>query len=505
MAYSLDGKNWVGMGTTTFATEGRGIYYSVNQSLWIATGTTVNNMAKSVDGFTWTPITSPFDVICNDVVYANTVGRWVAVGGNVHTIAVSTDATTWTGLGLTFFSLLGDKGTSVEFSPSLSQFIVTGTTAGNTQGYSSDGLTWTGTPPLFSNSIAGVAFGQNKWIVTGPATPLPTPFANSTTGTNWIIGSQLSIVNGCRGITYNLEYDMWVAACYGTSQIIYSFDGNSWLSGASLFSVTGYRVATTGKRLVPFTIVDDVVGTVMYNTSQILSNATISVLGSLTIDGDLYVFGGLNASVSGSVDVSGGLGFSGSLLFQVGVGTGNTSSSNSSGTNSTSAPVSFQTCNITSDTLSITTANLTLSFDKPLIAGTYSVVVMNYRSASSGQFQLQPVIGLDPTKCTTTSQSYSSSSLSVLFTVSDGGCSNTIVDVVSGTPTTMTIPTDRTAMIIGVSVGCVCGAVLFTLAIVLIMVQRQNRLDKQANEFLKKDEIDNLKHISQARAGSNIQ
>jgi len=190
MAYSFDGKNWIGMGTSTFVTEGRGIFYSVNQSLWIATGTTANNMAKSIDGFTWTPITSPFDTICNDVVYANTVGRWVAVGGNSHTIAVSTDSVTWIGLGLTFFSLPGDKGTSIEFSPSLNQFVVTGTTSGNTQGYSSDGLTWTGTPALFSNSIAGVAFGQDKWIVAGPATPLPTPFANSTNGTNWIIGPQ---------------------------------------------------------------------------------------------------------------------------------------------------------------------------------------------------------------------------------------------------------------------------------------------------------------------------
>jgi len=166
----------------------------------------------------------------------------------------------------------------------------------------------------------------------------------------------------------------------------------------------------------------------------------------------------------------------------------------------------LQTCVISSKQLNIVGANLTLAFDKPLTVGTYSMIVMNYRSASSGQFKLQPVIGLDSSKCNTASQSYSSSSLSMLITVADGSCSGNVGFVTGVTTSPATIAGWRSqAATIGISEGFACGAILFTLTIVIIMIRRQNGMDKRANESLKKDEIENLKHISQARAGSGIE
>jgi hypothetical protein len=472
MAYSYDGKNWIGMGNSVFSTEGKGIYFSISQNLWIATGTTSNNMAKSTDGFTWTPISSPFNVVCNDVVYADGVGRWVAVGGNTNTIAHSTDATSWVGLGMTFFAFPGDQGLSVEFSMFFNQFIVTGTSAGNTQGHSLDGITWTGTAPLFSNTISGVAFGQNKWIITGPATPLPTPFANSTTGDNWIIGPQMTIVNGCRGITYNPSYDIWVATCYGTNKIIYSFDGNNWFPSGTFFSITGYRVATTGKRFDPFTIISDITGNILYNTSQILQNATINVAGNLTIEGDLFLYGILNVSSTSIVKITGNLNILGGFV-------ANILSAN-------------QFLGISTNYLSLEqNSNMTLIFQSDPPVGTYSIMIANY-AANDGQFRLLPILGVSSSKCIDSVQSYTSSALSVVITVGE--------NCVNGTSSAST-GLSREAMI-GIIVGCIVVGIAVAVIIALITVKQRKFLTGKLKDEMKRSEMENMRHIAQASRGS---
>lgn len=469
MAYSYDGKNWIGMGNSVFSSEGKGIYFSVSQNFWVAVGTI---MAKSIDGFTWTPISSPFNVVCNDIVYADSVGRWVAVGGNTNTIAHSTDTISWNGLGMTFFAFPGDQGLSVEFSTFFNQFITTGTSVGNTQGHSLDGISWTGTAPLFSNTISGVAYGQSKWIITGPATPLPTPFANSTTGDNWIIGPQLTIVNGCRGINYNPSYDIWVATCYGTNKIIYSLDGNNWFPSGTFFSITGYRVATTGKRFDPFTIISDITGNVLYNTSQILQNATIAVSGNLTIEGNFLLYGILNVSSNTIIKIKGSFDILGGFVAKI-------------------LPTN-QSLGISTNYLSLEqTSNLTLIFESDPPVGTYSILVVNY-IASNGQFRLLPVLGASSSKCLDSSQSYTSSSLSVTITVVEN-CNNVDSSVSTGLP--------KGAMI-GIIIGCIVVGIAVAIVVALITIKQRKILTSKLKDEMKKSEIENMRNVSQASRGA---
>ena len=199
LAYSTDGIRWTGLGLPVFSTQANGVEW--NGSLWMAVGSGANSIAYSSDGLSWFGSTSGNDIFttsANDIAWNGT--RWVAVGQGTNSIAYSADGITWTAISTTIFST---KGNGVAWTGSLWVAVGTGT---NTISYSSDGITWS---PVTSS-----------------------PFTTSGNDICW---------NGTR----------WVAVGSGTNTLAYSSNGISWTGfGMNLFSVSGNGVCWTGTRFV---------------------------------------------------------------------------------------------------------------------------------------------------------------------------------------------------------------------------------------------------------------
>ncbi len=94
MAYSVDGINWVLVGTSIF-TLANGI--SCNENRFVAVGQGTNNISYSYDGIYWNwsnPSASIFSDQGIGVTWNGT--RFVAVGSGTHSIAYSSNGITWT-------------------------------------------------------------------------------------------------------------------------------------------------------------------------------------------------------------------------------------------------------------------------------------------------------------------------------------------------------------------------------------------------------------------------
>jgi hypothetical protein len=68
IAYSSDGINWTGLGTTIFSGAGYGVEW--NGTRWVAVGNGINIIAYSSDGITWTGLgTTIFSATGNGVAW----------------------------------------------------------------------------------------------------------------------------------------------------------------------------------------------------------------------------------------------------------------------------------------------------------------------------------------------------------------------------------------------------------------------------------------------------
>jgi len=140
--YSSDGINWqeasgtpFGIGSNSFNSTGVGIAYGNNQWIAVGKGAGKKNILYSSDGknwqeSSWTQIGTKY---CVDVAYGNNL--WVAVNGEVGNSGVP------------------DSGPNIIYS-------------------TDNGLTWLESPGKnFNRTIAsvasGIAYGNNRWVVTG--------------------------------------------------------------------------------------------------------------------------------------------------------------------------------------------------------------------------------------------------------------------------------------------------------------------------------------------------
>ena len=105
IAYSPDGINWTGEGTSIFSSSGQGVAW--NGNMWVATGQGPNTIAYSYDGINWTGLgTSIFESSGWGVAWNGNM--WVAVGnGSSNSITYSYDGIHWTGLGNSIFAGYG--------------------------------------------------------------------------------------------------------------------------------------------------------------------------------------------------------------------------------------------------------------------------------------------------------------------------------------------------------------------------------------------------------------
>jgi hypothetical protein len=96
IAYSDDGINWTGLGTTIFNFSVQDI--SWNGTMWVAVSfDSLNTIAYSYNGINWTGIgTTIFSTAGRGIGWNGTM--WVAGGQGINTIAYSYNGINWTGL-----------------------------------------------------------------------------------------------------------------------------------------------------------------------------------------------------------------------------------------------------------------------------------------------------------------------------------------------------------------------------------------------------------------------
>lgn len=246
MAYSSDGQNWTGLGSSIFA-QGRGLAY--NGRIWVAGGDGggTNSLGYSYDGLTWTGLgKSIFNSGCYDFAWNGKL--WVAGGGNsgTHTLAYSYDGINWTGTG----NLINTWTNSVAYNGKM--FVAVGNGTVNMV-YSYDGINWTTNhSSLFIQGVC-VRWNGTMWIVGAGINTSSTYIAYSYDGINWtaVTNSKTLInhENGLIGVAWNGT--LWVGTCGGsgcTNSLIYSYDGIIWNGlGTSIFTNYPYSITWNGQ------------------------------------------------------------------------------------------------------------------------------------------------------------------------------------------------------------------------------------------------------------------
>lgn len=193
---STDGVTWTYRATPIaskivgFAWNGSNLYMVITND---------GKTATSPDGITWTVKTTNGANSGVGIVYG--AGLWVAATGSVSNtvtqIYTSADnGTTWTARTSTYSSASINDLTFAN-----GRFhIVQGSGRVST---STDGITWTGTTTLGSQTLQRVAYGNGVWVITAQLGPAGM-YATSTNGTTWTarkFGTAVSTAH-----TYNVIY-----------------------------------------------------------------------------------------------------------------------------------------------------------------------------------------------------------------------------------------------------------------------------------------------------------
>jgi len=139
LAYSYDGVNWTGLGTTVFSTAGQAVAW--NGVMWMAVGGGTNTLAYSFTGLTWTGIgTTIFTATGYGIAWNGQL--WVAVGTGTNAIAWSAfGIRNWTGIAASS-AAVGYLTTAYWVTWSGQVWMVGGTAATGCTVYSPNGKTW---------------------------------------------------------------------------------------------------------------------------------------------------------------------------------------------------------------------------------------------------------------------------------------------------------------------------------------------------------------------------
>ena len=202
IAYSMDGKSWIGVPESGATSTGFDMYahgLAWNGRNYIVTGRgTANTLAFSTDATSWQGLgNTVFSVWGRGITWG--AKRWMATGRGTNTVAYSTNGRNWQGCGANVFKpmrrfmAMGDTGLYTTVSSGQPQRGVAIT-------YSDDGITWDA--PVVNQ---GVEFKTTRflpnafYIRTGFSNWrdfIPLLTANSTTNLqNWGPDSQFNDVN----------------------------------------------------------------------------------------------------------------------------------------------------------------------------------------------------------------------------------------------------------------------------------------------------------------------
>jgi hypothetical protein len=221
-------------------------------SLWVAGGEGGGNtLAYSLDGLNWTGLgTSVFSTRCLQIAYNPKNGRWVGAGDfSTNTIGYSSDGINWTAVNVPG---LVAKCVAVANYPSYTIWVVGD--SGNIRYSLDDGLTWTiaNTTGIFgSNFVRAVAWNGKIWVAgsTGSTSGTNT-FATSTDGINWTGRGNPESPTSITIYNVNWNGSYWIATGTGntgTNRIWTSTDGITW-TGRTGQSLSNRFIFANGSR-----------------------------------------------------------------------------------------------------------------------------------------------------------------------------------------------------------------------------------------------------------------
>jgi hypothetical protein len=234
LAYSTDGLNWIGLGISIFAYQGRGVAW--NGTMWVAVGHGLNTIAYSYDGINWTGLGN---TICNKGISVTWNGTMWLVGcisatwnGTGWSVNTTNPCFVWSNDGINWYQTTNSLFTLWTWRTMWngSMWVATGSnigSTGNTIAYSYDGKTWipaTTGGTIFTFATA-IVWNGTMWIVGGNST---TGFciATSIDGINWYQTTSSNIIGNVYDIAWNGK--MFVAVGETTNTIAYSYDGFNW-------------------------------------------------------------------------------------------------------------------------------------------------------------------------------------------------------------------------------------------------------------------------------------
>ena len=249
LAYSPDGIQWTGLGSTVFTTQGQMAAW--NGQTWIAGGSGTNTMAYSADGQTWVGLGSVvFGASGNAAAWNGSI--WVAVGQCItNTINYSTDGIKWVGLGT---SILG-TGYAVAWNGT--QWVSGGaysTGAPNVLAYSANGITWnatTGTAPsppaspYVDLTFNGVLTDSGSAAIAAPTVTGTTVYSSSR---SVLLPQSLDLtvnVGGAVAPTYALTYSLTLNMTTGYTIMFWMRPSFITSDYSVLFSLTNGAPAST--------------------------------------------------------------------------------------------------------------------------------------------------------------------------------------------------------------------------------------------------------------------
>ena len=233
LAYSMDGKEWVGLGTPVFTHSGRPIKWHSNTGRWIAGGQGTNTLAYSYNGIDWVGLgNSSNNAKVTGLDFNDT--RYITVGESSPTIAYSDDLENWTAV--TDSTSIFQRGKGVVWAGE--RWIAVGSkgTGNSTIVYSDDnGVTWIDasnannlaqtSTNVFSTVCNGVAYNGSTLVAVGNGTS--TVAYSTDKGLTWT-GMNLSAILGHpQGMCVEWIGTKWIVGGMGDT-IIYSDDAINW-------------------------------------------------------------------------------------------------------------------------------------------------------------------------------------------------------------------------------------------------------------------------------------
>lgn len=234
VAYSNDGKTWIasqnyfgvgGAGYGVAFANGRFVICGFNNS----TSTSVEGVAWSTDGLTWT--SSIMDgFFGSSAFYSSEQNKWVVVGGDNFTSSIyySVDnATTFVPSDNYFFG--NGVGRGVFYGNG--RWVAVGANGDNTRsiGYSDDGIVWKSATNFWSTEFSSglsVSFAKGVWVACGVAS-IPSNCYSLDNGVTWLPANLLMLGGS---VVYNSANQYWIQVGFRPDGfcILASSNGIDW-------------------------------------------------------------------------------------------------------------------------------------------------------------------------------------------------------------------------------------------------------------------------------------